>query len=105
MRQILFFLFVLLDISSCMPDQNEFDYDLINQRLNSRQNQYLQKKLEDCKNRAYEEAVEKVDELLIDELNLSLLDSISFPRKPSIPKHPGDIEIDDSTQVKKILVQ
>lgn len=56
---------------------------------------------EKCRKKALQEAVLHVDSLIIKELKLHHKKSVSFPQRPTRPKLPEDIILDDSTTIEK----
>ena len=97
------FLFLLCFGCSTEESNMEFDFNLVNKRILEKQNDYRSVQLKICSEDAYRTANEKLDSIIAKELNLSLLDSIRFPNKPQKPIHPGEIKLDDSTLVEKII--
>lgn len=95
---------VIIFLFGCNTEENQkFDMSLANARILEKQKEYKSVQLSNCREDAFRKANEKLDSIIAKELNLSLLDSIRFPNKPSKPNHPGNIELDDSTIVEKII--
>lgn len=94
------FAFVLL---GCSSNDEEFSIELVQKRLLQKQQDYQNDQYKICKEKAILDANIKLDSIIAHELNLSLLDSIRFPLKPQKPNHPGQIKLDDTTKVVKII--
>ena len=87
----------------CYPDENEFDEQLIQNKIattiKSAEEQYRLT----CFNNLLYEAEVFSDSLVIQQIAYSINDSIYFPLRPDRPLFPHPITLDDSTVIYPVL--
>jgi len=75
---------------------------IMQEALEKRYNKYRASVQKRCRERALKDAIAHIDTTIIDELNFQHLESSTFPRKPSRPKLPEGIVLNDSTDIKPV---
>lgn len=76
---------------------------LARKELNNKIEKFRLKKWKECKAQALQDAEAHVDSLIVAQIELHLIDTITFPVKPVKPPFPDNIEVKDSIKAKPIL--
>jgi hypothetical protein len=77
--------------------------ELVRMKLDQEVNEYYAERIRACKLDALVRAEDYVDSIIVNKINVSLLNNVSFPSKPARPVSPTSINLDDTTKVAPFL--
>lgn len=99
----LIWLFFFAFIVSCIPNEDEFNMDLIQKKLAAEGETYTKLRLFNCRQSLLVDVEKMVDSIIIHNLNFTVGAGIYFPSRPYKPNYIGNIRLNDSLIAKPFL--
>lgn len=77
--------------------------ELIEQGIEERLSNLKARKMKDCKEQLLLDVLTEVDSLIAQRLQLDMVDTVAFPRRPMRPRVPDGRIVLDTSPVQKVL--
>jgi len=85
-----------------VPTSEDALSPLVKEALDKKYDKYKKTIHDRCKAKALKEAIAHIDSVIVQELKLKHVDELSFPQRPSRPRLPEGIILNDSTEIAPI---